>query len=348
MFIRATGIISPQHSFGHTPFLTSMVEHRGEAMRCIEPDYSQLLDPKLIRRMSRIIRFGTAAAMDCIKETGWENLDGIITGTAYGCLEDTRNFLSKMIENNEQLLTPTAFIQSTHNTLGAQIGLSLRSHCYNNTFVHRAFSFENALTDAQMLFAEGAAKKILVGAADEIIPESHDILRRFGLYRNTSNTDLYKENMPGTMAGEGAAFFALTPYSNGNDYAEIIGLKTYLLEPGVSLPEIEIQNFLGKYNIEPTQIDLVLAGKNGDVTHDLPFQNLEKGLFNGVPVVGFKQFCGEYPTASGFGLWMAACICKNKSLPPAVQGWESHSPRHVLVFNGDMLGHCSLILISAC
>ena len=59
-----------------------------------------------------------------------------------------RVFLRKMIEFEEKMLSPTAFIQSTHNTVGAQIALLLKCHHYNNTIVHRAFSFENALTEA--------------------------------------------------------------------------------------------------------------------------------------------------------------------------------------------------------
>ena len=71
---------------------------------------------------------------------------GIIVGTAYGCLQDTEIFLTTMIEYNEEMFTPTAFIQSTHNTIGAQIGLMLQCHNYNNAFVHSGFSFESALT----------------------------------------------------------------------------------------------------------------------------------------------------------------------------------------------------------
>ena len=97
--------------------------------------------------MSRIIKMGVRR-MECLKEAGVENPGAIITGTAYGCLADTESFLTKMVENKEELLTPTAFIQSTHNTVGAQIALMLKCHNYNNTFVHRGFSFENALLDA--------------------------------------------------------------------------------------------------------------------------------------------------------------------------------------------------------
>ena len=163
MYIRATGNISPQKTFGHQP-LVDAVAYRGNRLACIEPDYKDFIDPKQIRRMSRIIRMGVAAAMECLQEAELKVPDAIITGTAYGCLEDTNSFLSKMVEFNEELLTPTSFIQSTHNTIGAQIGLMLQCNHYNNAFVHRGFSFESALLDGMMLLKENDAANVLVGA----------------------------------------------------------------------------------------------------------------------------------------------------------------------------------------
>ena len=127
LYIRATGNISPQKTFGHPAFLTDPVEHSGNRLNCIEPDYKTIIDIKLIRRMSRIIKMGVAAAMECLQEAAIAVPDAIVTGTAYGCLEDTGVFLTKMVEQKEELLAPTAFIQSTHNTVGAQIALML--HC---------------------------------------------------------------------------------------------------------------------------------------------------------------------------------------------------------------------------
>ena len=70
MYIRATGNISPQKTFGHPPFLAETVEYTGNRLSCIEPDYKDFIDAKLIRRMSRIIRMGVAAAMECLQEAG--------------------------------------------------------------------------------------------------------------------------------------------------------------------------------------------------------------------------------------------------------------------------------------
>src|SRR5688572_23405641 len=175
IYIRATGNISPQKTFGHSAFLTEGVTHTGTRLSCVEPDYKTYIDPKLIRRMSRIIKMGVAAAIDTLKESGVAVPDAIVTGTAYGCLEDTGVFLSKMVEQQEELLAPTAFIQSTHNTVGAQIALMLNCTGYNNVFVHRGFSFENALLDAMMLLAEKEATNVLVGGIDEITNYSHQV-----------------------------------------------------------------------------------------------------------------------------------------------------------------------------
>jgi 3-oxoacyl-[acyl-carrier-protein] synthase II len=113
MYIRSTGNVSPQGSFDQ--LLHAPASYSGDKLSCMEPDYSSFIDPKQIRRMSRIIKMGVAAAFDCLKDTGVSVPDAIITGTAYGCLADTDIFLTRLIENNEELLSPTAFIQSTHN-----------------------------------------------------------------------------------------------------------------------------------------------------------------------------------------------------------------------------------------
>ena len=164
MYIRATGNISPQKTFGHLPFMEDVLEYRGSRLHCAEPDYKQVIDVKYIRRMSRIIKIGVAAALECLQEAKLSNPDAIITGTAYGCMEDTGIFMKKLVENNEELLTPTAFIQSTHNTVGAQIALILSCNQYNNTFVHRGFSFETALLDAMMLLKDKEAENVLIGS----------------------------------------------------------------------------------------------------------------------------------------------------------------------------------------
>jgi 3-oxoacyl-[acyl-carrier-protein] synthase II len=352
MYIRATGNISPQKTFGHPPFLTVPVAYTGNRLNCVEPDYKDFIDIKLIRRMSRIIRMGVAAAKECLQEAGVTMPDAIVTGTAYGCLDDTGSFITKMVEFKEELLTPTAFIQSTHNTIGAQIGLMLQCNNYNNAFVHRGFSFESALLDGIMLLKEKEVDNVLVGAIDEITNISHTILNRMGLYKqqSSSSLDLYSKKTKGTIAGEGAAFFLLANEPSATDYAKLDGLHTFYKPNGIKEIETHILSFLEKHHVSLSDVDLVITGKSGDAKSDKVFDDLRQSIFKTNTAVNYKHLSGEYPTASAFALWMAANICKLGTVPANLLNGAANIKKikRVLIYNHYQQIHHSLFLLSKC
>lgn len=349
-FIRATGNISPQQTFGHGPMLHEIVSQTGNRLRCTEPDYLKYIDAKAIRRMSRIIKMGVAAAMDCLQEAGVQNPDAIVMGTAYGCLDDTGIFLKRMAEQNEEMLTPTAFIQSTHNTIGAQVALLLQCHNYNNTFVHRGFSFESALLDAMMLLEEDAAATVLAGAADEITDYSHAILSRFGLYKTgaVSNTSLFSHSSKGTIAGEGAAFFLLCKEASANDYAALDAVHTFYKPRSNQEVQAQVLDFLRAASLTPADIDLVIIGRNGDAAADAVYAGLVEAAFSGHTVAHYKQFSGEYPTSTAFALWMAASILQQQKIPAALGIASPKRLQRILIYNHYQNIHHSLMLVSAC
>ena len=128
-YINGLSAISPQNTFSEDTLLADPVGYSGvRSLRCIEPQYSAYIDPMASRRMSRIIKMGVCSAMKCLRDAGISNPDAIITGTGMGCVEDTGKFLGSIFENEEKLLNPTPFIQSTHNTVGASIALLLKCH----------------------------------------------------------------------------------------------------------------------------------------------------------------------------------------------------------------------------
>jgi 3-oxoacyl-[acyl-carrier-protein] synthase II len=351
MYIRATGNISPQSTFGHVPFLTEPVEYFTNRLTCIEPDYKNFIDAKMIRRMSRIIKMGVAAASECLQEANIKIPDAIITGTAYGCLEDTGVFLTKMVEQKEEMLTPTAFIQSTHNTVGAQVALILHCHNYNNTFVHRGFSFESALLDAMMLLDENEAKNILVGSVDEITNISHAVINRFGLYKQNSlsNFELFLSNTKGTIAGEGAAFFLLSSQQSENNYAQLDALTTFYKPASINEVKNQVSAFLNLHSVSVNNIDLIITGKNGDINDDKIYEEANESVFKNKPSINYKHLCGEYPTATGFALWLAANIIKTNTIPSIAGNVLSNNKlKKILIYNHYQNIHHSLFLISAC
>ena len=191
-----------------------------------------------------------ASAKLSLQEAGIEKPEAIITGTAYGCLDDTGVFLTKMINQQEELLTPTAFIQSTHNTVAGQIALMLGCHGYNNTFVHKGFSFENALLDSMMILREGRTGSILAGAMDELTDHSFKILSRFDLYKKEPVTQdsLLHSNTHGTVAGEGAASFVLGTEKGAHTKAKLSGLTTLYRPAGKAEIMADIEAFLAAHS----------------------------------------------------------------------------------------------------
>lgn len=350
LYIRATGNISPQNTFGRSSLPGMLAEYESHRLKCIEPDYTKLIDVKLIRRMSRIIRMGVAAALDCLKQGNVENPDAIITGTAYGCLDDTGIFLQKMVQNREEMLTPTAFIQSTHNTIGAQIALLLKCHGYNNTFVHRGFSFESAVLDAMMLLEENQVTNVLVGAVDEITDFSFAIMKRFGVYKkaSSSNLGLFDHPSSGTIAGEGASFFLFCRDASPEDYASLEAMETFYKPADKHDVLQRISTFLSQHAMSVGDIDIVLLGRSGDQKTDQVYDEVEAEFFSESAVVNYKHLCGEYPTSTGFALWLAVGIIKNNQLPEVFNRDVKKDIRRVLIYSHHHMIHHSIMLVAAC
>lgn len=346
VYIRSTACISPQKTF-NDDFLTDIIEYNGTRLSAIDPDYKAFIDPKQIRRMSHVIKMGVAASKKCMQDAGVEMPGAIVTGTAFGCMDDTITFLTRIVEEQEEMLPPTAFIQSTHNTVAAQIALMLQCHNYNLTYVHKGISFESALIDGTMLLNEGEAENVLVGATEEMVDTSFKVLTRLGLYKRhpVLNLDLFKEKSKGTIGGEGAAFFLLENQISQGTLAELTAVKV-LYKP-VDI-EGSIEKVLSDNGLSIIDIDLVITGRNGDSRSDGTYDVLGTTLFKNSALANYKHLCGEYPVSSSFALWLAVNILKHKTVPPVVMECGAvGSPKKILIYNHYQQKYHALMLVSA-
>ena len=350
IYIKGTGNISPQDTIsGKLPLEPKI--HQTEYLKCIEPNYKEFLNPILARRMGRVIKMGVTAAKICLKNAAVEKPGAIITGTGFGCIEDTENFLISMIENEEKFLPPASFIQSTHNTIGAQIALELKCHEYNITFVHRGLSFESALTDALMLIRENSADDVLLGGIDEITTNYFQITSRLGLWKKENNhLDLVSSVTNGSYAGEGAAFFILSGQPSENDYAKIISVSTFIEPKAVSEVENKIHAFLASCDKKISEIDTVLYGFSGDNATDVIYHHLDNNLFKNSNSLYYKHLCGEYFTSTAFATWLASNILKERQIPDYVQFRPNthKTTANILIYNHFKNIDHSLILLSGC
>jgi 3-oxoacyl-(acyl-carrier-protein) synthase len=350
-YIQGIGAISPQPTFDMSTFLDEPVHYEENIIKSITPDFKQYIHPVQLRRMSRIIRIGMSAAKMCMQDAALTMPDGIITGTGYGCADDTIQFLTEMLANNEQHLTPTHFTQSTYNALSGAIALSLKCNNYNTTYVHRAFSFETGMLDAMMQIADDHDKRFLIGGFDETDVHNYKITSRVGYYKKevVKNFDLYKSNTIGTIQGEGASFITMGAGQTGHSYGTVDALKTAFGIKGAKELKQTIARFLSDNQVGPSDIDLILSGRSGSVLSDKLLIDVCESDFDGIPVVYYKHLTGDYCASSAFATWLMARILKEQRVPQALLPEKSiDAPiKKILYLNQYMGRQYSMMLFSS-
>lgn len=294
--ISPAGVLLPATSTG------SLQAAAAGKAACIEPDYKELIPPMQLRRMTKPVRTGVAAAKLCLNG---KIPDAIHVGTAYGMLQDSENFLEKMIGQEEQMLNPTAFIQSTHNTVSGQIALSIGCMAHNMTYVHKAHSFESALLDAAAMLEDDPGNAVLAGAVDECTDTSYTILQRFGRYTTES------------IAGEGAAFFLLSAERKVETIARLTAFDMFTIAATGDV-EAQLEQFCTRHKVSLNDDDLLLL--------NAPDLDLANSLFQHTATVACDRYCGAYPTASSFGLALALAYIKESKAPRCwiLSGWGRH------------------------
>ncbi|MDR3093254.1 MAG: beta-ketoacyl synthase chain length factor [Bacteroidales bacterium] len=324
-YITSFGVISPYDAASERRAADLCREH-DTILRCVEPDYKQLIPPVHLRRMSRILKLGLGAAKICLNKTGNIEPDAILVGTGLACINDLELFMRSMLEHDGQEMSPIPFINSSHNTVAAQISRLLQNHSYNNTYCHRGSSFESALTDALMMINGQEAAQILLGGIDEFSMHYYTLINRINGKRIT---------------GEGATFFLLSPEATGS-VAEVTAVKTFYQPAGDV-----VHSFLSENHLSIHDIDTIFVGSNGNEQDDSVYDGLMRELPPETRVAAYKHLCGEYTTSGGFALALAAQALQDGYLPKSciIRQGTQRPPERVLIFNHYLRQNYSLMLL---
>lgn len=349
VYINGIANISPQHTLDNSAFLTELRNENSTALRVVEPDYKAHLQGINSRRMSRLMKQGVASALHCLKDSGEEKLDAIITGTGLGFTKMTENFLTNIYKHDEGILSPTQFIQSTHNTISGTIALILNCDKYNFTYSNRGSSFESALLDGLMKVMEGS-EAVLVGGFDEITENYLNITNRMKLWKNKDfpQLDLLSENnSSGTIPGEGSTFFMLSKKPSDHTYCAVKGIRMLFNPKSTELINQEIKSLLAANQLDLAELDLCLLGLNGDKKIDHNISEVQDNFLNGVDACYFKHLCGEYKTATAFGMWTGTQILAKQSVPDVLKTkpFEKEKIENLLIYNNYNDTYHTLILL---
>lgn len=351
-YIRGIGNISPQNTWDKTDFPPEFKTYEGNRLKCIEPEYKEFIKPIHMRRMSRTLKMGVAAAGKCLRDAGVEVPDAIIVGTGLGMMQDTEKFLNSILDNDEKFLTPTSFIQSTHNTVGAHIAVMLKCNKYNFTYVNENLSFESALLDSLIRLEENPAENILLAGIDELTDAYFTITENAGFWNNNikDNTSIPETKGSGSIAGEGSGFFLVNGMEDPDNYAVFRGVNTFYKPQSDEETKGFIHGFLASNELALQDIDLLVTGFNGDAESDKYYEVMENSLFAAIPQAYYKHLCGEYYTSSAFSSWLAAMILKTQHCPKYImkRGEAPSSFSNILIYNQENNINHALILLSAC
>ncbi|MBP9793065.1 MAG: beta-ketoacyl synthase chain length factor [Flavobacterium sp.] len=347
-YINGLGCISAQKTFDANYLNEVLVNDTENVLYAQQPSYKEIIPPAMIRRMAKGVKMGIYASTEALQEAGITMPDAIITGTGMGCTEDSEKFLKAILDNKEEFLTPTSFIQSTHNTVAGQIALGLQCKSYNFTYVNGAVSVETALLDAKMQLENDEAASVLVGGIDETAQHTIDLYKLINTIKKEEEKpySVLDSTSKGIVFSEGATFFALENDRKETTYGKIEDLVLRNV-----LKETEVENFVSDFlkanQLGIEDIDAVVFGNNGDITFD-SYYSIATSIFKQTPQLYYKHLCGEFNTASGFGLWLASNVLKNQEIPEIVQmnKMTQKSYKKVLLYNQYQGKDHSLILLS--
>lgn len=329
MYIKAVSAISPQLTYGNEFVNGDFQIHDKGILFAIEPSYLDFIPASLLRRMGKAVRMGIGAGLPLVKQH--QNIEGIIIGTANGGLEDCIRFLNQIVDYEEGVLTPTNFVNSTPNAVAGQLALMGEKTGYNSTHTNGSLAFDNTLLDAQLVL-ESSEKpmELLIGAVEEISDYNYniDILNKHYKTDLITNAELVQSVTDGSLCGEGAVMFVVSNQPE-NALAEIIDQFQICFPEKEELNDL-IVSFLVKNDIQPEEIDVLLFGNSGDGRTDHWYYELRQHVFPNKKISTFKQFSGDYRTASAFGCYLGVKLLeKNHS----IKGFEHSHPKTILVYN---------------
>ena len=318
-------------------------------VRSIDPNFKNYISSIEARRMGKILKRAVATSKEALNASGLNTVDAIITGTGYGCIENTEFFLDTLSREGEQLLKPTYFMQSTHNTVSSLVAIQMKNYGYNVTYAHKGISFDSALQDAWLQFRLGKINSALVGGHDEMTETFYHILKKGGVMGKDDE-----------RCGEAAVSVVLASASRCEEVrrshpemkplCKLSGFEM-LHQPTMNTLKDAVTRMLQSAGKSLADVDYILTGISGDHGNDEAYLQETKVLFGDKPLLKYKHLFGESFTASGIGLYVAAQCLKAGRVPASLfvdsKEVSDRQPKCILLYNRSDGKNVSLTILEA-
>lgn len=262
---------------------------------------SKKLPSRKIRRLKRLSRLTLSLAAAAYEKSGLEkHPENVFMGTGWGALSETYDFLKKLRETEEQFPSPIDFVGSVHNSPAGQVAIMFGATGANITTSGGNYSFEQAMLAADTMLDDTSAPAFVLSA-----DEGH-----------TQFSPLFDRSIQASAPlADGGGGFCLCRKAIPGKVAIHIPFYHSGTAPGVISTLVEA---LGGADRLQREIGLTLIGIPA-ASMKIGEQQLNSFLAKArcsAPVLPYREFTGEFASASAVAAVMAVHFLETGLLPP--------------------------------
>jgi 3-oxoacyl-[acyl-carrier-protein] synthase II len=239
------------------------------------------------------------------------NETGVVIGTSMGSVRSSSEFSrDTLVQERPYLVNPSLFPNTIMNCCASQIAIRHSLRGVNATLAGGQSSGLHALRYARNAIGQGHARRLLVGAVEELSAQSAWAWRRTKALKRTA------------AVGEGAAVFVIEDGDGAEPLAELLACEVVYTHSRSLRDRVAgdltrvITRALHRSGVDAGQVDVVAYGSTGLVALGSVEARAVRAALGGEPrdSLAVKEKIGECFSAS-VGLQLAALLAHWESTP---------------------------------
>jgi len=284
----------------------------------------------------------------------------VAVGSANAEEGDEIAFLENLIKHGEKGAKPVLFVNSVKNALASQLALNFGWLGENQTFIHDALSFEDALWQGVRVLGAGRSTRAVVCGVEALCDFHQMHGHLLGHFRSDGSplAPLSAAPTKGSFPGEGAAAFILAPPGTAPQrLAQLVGVRARGPLRRDSLPEAAaqvrfVEQAVAGMGASLEGMRLILVGANGDEALEPIYAAVAgalKARMRSAAIGVYRHRTGEFATASALGLSLAVRAIHERAVPEPVRvvDGDPAAVDSVLLYHLSAAGYHSAMVVSA-
>lgn len=189
-------------------------------------DFAPFVELRRLRRAEQISKNVLLCAFRALKQAQIKEVSraglGISLAMGAGALESTLKFMDSIVEDGDELSSPTAFASSVHNSTALFLSMFLGIHGPCVVTGQLDASFASALLTAQQFLAKKMCEQVLVTITEDVNPLLLEVLQKDS---HIFDPFIYQPHLPATRLA-GAFVVSAVPTAATQFVLDSISLAT--------------------------------------------------------------------------------------------------------------------------